>query len=119
MRPFGGNVKIFEKSSYGGFAVVSECLMSVLPAACGLHLVVAFDQVGGIGKNGTIPWTLPPDLKRFKELTTSLPQGAGSGSFNVVIMVTNPLPSNKCCIFLPFPTIPSFYAAGISHHPGN
>lgn len=56
-------------------------------AADRLHLVVAFDQVGGIGKDGKIPWCLPADLKRFKEITTSLPQTAMPGSFNVVIMV--------------------------------
>jgi hypothetical protein len=66
--------------------------MSASPSASAagrLHLVVAFDQVGGIGKDGTIPWVLPPDLKRFKELTTSLPKGVSPGSFNVVIMVNN------------------------------
>jgi hypothetical protein len=65
--------------------------MSLPPAVGGagrLHLVVAFDKVGGIGKDGTIPWSLSPDLKRFKELTTSLPPDAQPGSFNVVIMVT-------------------------------
>ena len=66
------------------------CLMSVPPvigAAGRLHIVVAFDQVGGIGKDGQIPWFLPPDLKRFKELTSSLPEAANPGTFNVVIMV--------------------------------
>ncbi len=66
-----------------------------------LHLVVAFDQVGGIGKDGKIPWFLPPDLKRFKELTSSLPEGGNPGSFNIVIMVIlkssiNALLSNFC-----------------------
>ena len=59
-----------------------------IAAADRLHLVVAFDQVGGIGKDGNIPWCLPADLKRFKEITTSLPETAMPGSFNVVIMVT-------------------------------
>ena len=56
-------------------------------AAVRLHLVVAFDQVGGIGKDGKIPWLLPPDLKRFKEITSSIPEGGNPGSFNIVIMV--------------------------------
>jgi dihydrofolate reductase len=59
----------------------------VVGAVGHLHLVVAFDQVGGIGKDGKIPWFLPPDLKRFKELTSSLPEGGNPGSFNIVIMV--------------------------------
>ena len=33
-----------------------------------------------------MPWSLPPDMKRFKEITSSLPDGANPGSFNVVIM---------------------------------
>jgi hypothetical protein len=64
--------------------------MSASPAsgsAGGLHLIVCFDRVGGIGKGGQIPWCLPPDLKRFKELTTTVPEGSNPRSFNVVIMV--------------------------------
>ena len=80
----------------------ADILMSAPPAAGAagrLHLVVAFDQVGGIGKDGTIPWTLPPDLKRFKELTTALQQGAVPGSFNIVIMVTSPAATLHWCAF--------------------
>lgn len=32
-------------------------------------IVVAVDEVGGFGKNGTIPWYLPEDLEHFKMLT--------------------------------------------------
>lgn len=34
-----------------------------------ITLVVARAQNGVIGRNGTLPWHLPADLKRFKELT--------------------------------------------------
>jgi len=34
-----------------------------------ISLIVAVDQAGGIGFQGFIPWRLPDDLKRFKELT--------------------------------------------------
>lgn len=32
--------------------------------------IVAVSQNGVIGKNGTLPWRLSSDLKRFKEITT-------------------------------------------------
>lgn len=32
-------------------------------------LIVAVDAHGGFGKDGRIPWHLPEDLKRFKEIT--------------------------------------------------
>lgn len=34
-----------------------------------IAIIAAVDQEGGIGKNGCIPWHIPADLKRFKELT--------------------------------------------------
>lgn len=36
-----------------------------------LDLIVAYDKNNGIGKNGTIPWRLPEDLKRFAQITTT------------------------------------------------
>lgn len=47
-----------------------------------LELVVAFDSNRGIGRSGTIPWSLPTDLKHFAELTTTAPEGFQ----NIVIM---------------------------------
>ena len=32
-------------------------------------LIVAMDRNNAIGKGGSLPWRLPPDLARFKELT--------------------------------------------------
>lgn len=34
-----------------------------------VSLIVAMDENGGIGKNNQLPWHLPTDLKRFKNLT--------------------------------------------------
>jgi dihydrofolate reductase len=34
-----------------------------------VSLIVAADESGGIGKNNQLPWHLPSDLKRFKNLT--------------------------------------------------
>ncbi|KAA0682777.1 dihydrofolate reductase [Roseomonas genomospecies 6] len=38
-----------------------------------ISLVVAAARNGVIGRNGTLPWTLPGDLKRFRELTMGKP----------------------------------------------
>jgi dihydrofolate reductase len=34
-----------------------------------LSLIAAIDQRRGLGKAGLIPWELPPDLQRFRDLT--------------------------------------------------
>tara|TARA_B110000438_G_C15772188_1_gene632408 strand:+ start:683 stop:1177 length:495 start_codon:yes stop_codon:yes gene_type:complete len=34
-----------------------------------IHLIWAQDENGGIGKDGKLPWYIPEDLKKFKELT--------------------------------------------------
>ncbi len=34
-----------------------------------VSLIVAYDLNGTIGRNGTLPWRLPDDLKRFRALT--------------------------------------------------
>lgn len=45
-------------------------------------IVVAVDNKLGIGKNNTLPWRLPGDLKLFKEITTR----SENGKANAVIM---------------------------------
>lgn len=38
-----------------------------------LILVAALDEAGAIGKGNALPWHLPADLKRFKQLTIGRP----------------------------------------------
>lgn len=60
-------------------------------------IIVACTRDGGIGKDNAIPWYIPADLKHFRKVTTSCPEGL----VNVVIMGRNtweslprkPLPS--------------------------
>lgn len=35
----------------------------------GISIILACDSRGGIGKDGKLPWHIPEDLKRFKDLT--------------------------------------------------
>lgn len=58
-------------------------------------IVVAVDSENGIGKNNSIPWRLPADLRYFKKLTTS----AAPGKQNAVIMgrkTWESLPPKSC-----------------------
>jgi dihydrofolate reductase len=48
-------------------------------------VIVACSLNGGIGNNNTIPWYIPDDLRHFKTITTSCPDGFS----NVVIMGKN------------------------------
>ena len=62
-----------------------------------ISIIVAVDENGTIGCEGVIPWHLPEDFKRFKEITMghpvimgrktieSLPHGALPGRTNIVI----------------------------------
>ncbi len=48
----------------------------------GFSIIVACDERMGIGRGGALPWHIPSDLKRFKEVTTAS-YGVGK---NVLIM---------------------------------
>jgi dihydrofolate reductase/thymidylate synthase len=54
------------------------------------NLVVAFDQKRGIGKCGSIPWTLPEDMKRFRQITSIIPEKSKNDKYyhymNMVVM---------------------------------
>ena len=34
-----------------------------------ITLIAAMESMGGIGKNGALPWYIPADLQHFKEYT--------------------------------------------------
>ncbi|NNE49752.1 MAG: dihydrofolate reductase, partial [Altererythrobacter sp.] len=47
----------------------------------GLFLIYARAANGTIGKDNTLPWHLPADLKRFKALTMNKPMIMGRKTF--------------------------------------
>jgi dihydrofolate reductase len=54
-----------------------------------ITLVVAVADTGVIGRNNTLPWHLPEDLKRFKRLTIGKPIVMGRKTFE---SIGKPLP---------------------------
>ena len=70
------------------------------------EIITAIDQDNGIGKNNSIPWNLPTDLKHFKDITNdsyiimghntwnSLPKKPLPNRINVVISSTQQLDVN-------------------------
>ncbi|HEY3997429.1 MAG TPA: dihydrofolate reductase [Candidatus Xenobia bacterium] len=54
-----------------------------------LSVVVAVDEAGGIGRDNALMWSLPSDLKRFKQLTVGKPIVMGRRTFE---SIGHPLP---------------------------
>ncbi len=58
-----------------------------------IHLIWAQDRKGAIGRANTLPWHLPEDLRRFKELTTGHPVIMGRKTFDS--LPNGPLPNRQ------------------------
>lgn len=67
----------------------SPVLPTVLPAAPPLVLVVAAAANGVIGRDGAMPWHLPSDLRRFRQITMGKPVIMGRKTFD---SIGRPLP---------------------------
>ncbi len=57
-----------------------------------LDFIWAQDPDGYIGKNGTMPWHLPADLKHFKAVTLNHPVIMGANTFK---SIGRPLPKRE------------------------
>ncbi|MGR8918092.1 MAG: type 3 dihydrofolate reductase [Gammaproteobacteria bacterium] len=57
-----------------------------------LSIVVALDRARTIGRDGTLPWHLPDDLRRFKAITMGKPIVMGRRTFE---SIGRPLPGRR------------------------
>lgn len=73
-----------------------------------LSLCVAMDNNGVIGKKGKLPWRIPADLKRFKELTVGKAVVMGRNTF---FSIGKPL-SDRLNVVLT--SSPSFSASSVN-----
>lgn len=64
-----------------------------------LSIIVAHNQQGIIGINGQIPWHIPEDLKRFKQLTMGKPIIMGRKTFES--LGSKPLPGRLNVVVSP------------------
>jgi len=67
-------------------------MSSPSPVAPRVTLIVAVADSGVIGRDNTLPWHLPDDLKRFKQLTLGKPVVMGRKTFE---SIGKPLPGRQ------------------------
>ena len=60
-----------------------------------LAIVVAIGRNGAIGRAGTLPWTMPGDLARFRTLTMGTPMIMGRRTFD---SIGRPLPGRESIV---------------------
>ena len=58
-------------------------------------LIAAISENNCIGKSGTLPWYIPEDLKRFRELTTGKTVLMGRKTWESIPEKFRPLPNRK------------------------
>lgn len=72
-------------------------------------LVVAFSENRVIGRDGDLPWRLPSDLRRFKELTMGGTVVMGRRTFESLPAAVRPLPGRRNLVLS---ATPGFAAPG-------
>ena len=60
-----------------------------------LILIAAISDNNGIGARGKVPWHIPEDLKRFRELTIGHPVIMGRNTYESISDKFRPLPKRK------------------------
>lgn len=74
-----------------------------------LVIVAAIARNGAIGRNNALPWTMPGDLARFRELTVGRPMLMGRRTFEAI---GRNLPGRESIVLTRRPTVA---AAGVHH----
>jgi dihydrofolate reductase len=74
-------------------------------------VIVAMSEGGVIGHHGRVPWHLPDDLRRFKQLTTGHPVIMGRRTY---ASVGRPLPGRRCLVLS---RNPGYRPAGVETAP--
>ncbi len=59
-----------------------------------INLIACLDSKNGIGSNGTIPWSLPPDMTHFKETTIGTIVIMGRTTWESIGSIPLPLRTN-------------------------
>lgn len=68
-----------------------------------ISLIAALDRSFAIGRNGVMPWHLPDDLKRFKQLTLGKPVLMGR---KTALAIGRPLPGRRNLVLTRAATAP-------------
>ena len=76
-----------------------------------ITLIAAMDSMGGIGKNGTLPWYIPEDLKHFKEYTAGNVCVMGRKTWDS--LPVKPLPNRENWVLASKDT-PNLFGRGVS-----
>jgi len=72
-----------------------------------IAIIVAMDEERGIGVNGQLPWYIPEDLKRFRELTVHYPVIMGRKTLDSIIdFRKGPLPQRPNIVITRNPDYP-------------
>ena len=79
-----------------------------------ITLVVALSENNCIGKDGSLPWHIPEDLKRFKRLTTDHVVLMGRKTWESLPDRFRPLPNRVNVVITRQPTYP--LPSGVEHY---
>ncbi len=60
-----------------------------------INIIAAMDKNRGIGKGGKLPWNIPEDLKRFREITAGHPVIMGRKTWESIPPKFRPLPNRE------------------------
>lgn len=79
-----------------------------------ISIIAALDEKRGIGRNNELPWHIPGDLARFKELTMGHPVIMGRKTFESIVgYLGKPLPGRNSIVITRDPGSVRLFRSGI------